>query len=329
MKFELISVIVPVYNVEKYLDKCLESIVNQSYKNLDIILVDDGSPDKCPEMCDQWAKRDERIRVIHKENGGLSSARNAGLERATGEYIIFVDSDDEISVDCIERLSATLKEKQYDIIVGNILTIGDDVLSRTLSLKLADGTILRGKEIEKTYRNKWNMCAVNKLYKTSLIRQYNLRFKEGLIHEDELWSLQVACLAKSLRAVNHETYAYYVREGSITTAKDKDLRKSQMLKVIAAEICSFLEERRIFSEKAYMLMQRFVWQSLKPSLVEKRRFVREYCELRIATAMPLLYRVRACGLHPRAQFQNIYYLLPSKVAAIIKYWCYQFKNGKS
>lgn len=86
---ELISIIVPVYKVEKYLDKCVESIVEQTYKNLEIILVDDGSPDNCPAMCDRWAEKDSRIKVIHKENGGLSSARNAGLDACTGEYIYF------------------------------------------------------------------------------------------------------------------------------------------------------------------------------------------------------------------------------------------------
>ena len=103
MKSALISVIVPIYKVEKYLDECIESIVNKTYRNLEIILVDDGSPDKCPEMCDQWAKKDERIRVIHKENGGLSSARNAGLDVATGDYVGFVDSDDFIERDMYEK----------------------------------------------------------------------------------------------------------------------------------------------------------------------------------------------------------------------------------
>ena len=90
----LMSVIISVYKVEDYLDKCVNSIVNQTYKNLEIILVDDGSPDNCPAMCDEWAKKDKRIKVIHKQNGGLSSARNAGLDICTGDYIMFVDSDD-------------------------------------------------------------------------------------------------------------------------------------------------------------------------------------------------------------------------------------------
>ena len=110
-----ISVIVPVYKVEKYLDRCVESIVNQTYKNLEIILVDDGSPDNCPEMCDVWAKKDERIQVIHKENGGLSSARNAALDISTGEYVCFVDSDDWIDSDMIEVLVRCVSEKKADV----------------------------------------------------------------------------------------------------------------------------------------------------------------------------------------------------------------------
>ena len=101
---DLISVIVPVYKVEKYLDKCVQSIVDQTYRNLEIILVDDGSPDNCPAMCDAWAEKDDRIRVIHKENGGLSDARNAGMAIATGEYIGFVDSDDWIFDDFVRCL---------------------------------------------------------------------------------------------------------------------------------------------------------------------------------------------------------------------------------
>ena len=100
----LISVIVPVYKVEQYLDECVQSIINQTYKNLEIILVDDGSPDRCPEMCDEYARQDSRIKVIHKPNGGLSSARNAGIDIARGEYIGFVDSDDYIAHDMYEKL---------------------------------------------------------------------------------------------------------------------------------------------------------------------------------------------------------------------------------
>ena len=102
MKEGLVTVIVPIYKVEKYLDRCVESIVNQTYRNLEIILVDDGSPDHCPQMCDEWAKKDTRIKVIHKENRGQGLARNTGIDNASGEYICFFDSDDYIAADAIE-----------------------------------------------------------------------------------------------------------------------------------------------------------------------------------------------------------------------------------
>ena len=111
----LISVIVPIYNVEKYLDRCVDSIINQTYKNLEIILVDDGSPDNCLAICDSWAEKDRRIKVIHKENGGVSSARNSALDIASGDYIGFVDSDDWIEPDMYEILIKNAKKYDADI----------------------------------------------------------------------------------------------------------------------------------------------------------------------------------------------------------------------
>ena len=119
---ELISVIIPIYNVEAYLDECIASVIAQTYSNLEIILVDDGSPDNCPQMCDEWAAKDSRIRVIHKENGGLSDARNAGIDIATGEYIAFVDSDDWIEPEMYEIMLAALKNENADICACNILS---------------------------------------------------------------------------------------------------------------------------------------------------------------------------------------------------------------
>ncbi len=112
---EKLSVIVPIYNVEEYLDECIKSIVNQTYKNLEIILVDDGSPDHCPELCDIWAEKDSRIKVIHKENGGVSSARNAGLDAAAGDFIAFVDSDDYLDSDMYEIMLTQMREHNADM----------------------------------------------------------------------------------------------------------------------------------------------------------------------------------------------------------------------
>lgn len=116
----LISVIVPIYNVEKYLVRCVDSIVNQTYKNLEIILVDDGSPDRCPQMCDDYAEKDSRIKVVHKKNGGLSDARNAGMAVATGEYISFIDSDDWIETSMFELLLNNIFQYDCEISCGGI-----------------------------------------------------------------------------------------------------------------------------------------------------------------------------------------------------------------
>ena len=116
-----VSIIVPVYKVEIELDRCVHSLVNQTHPNIEIILVDDGSPDTCPELCDQYAKEDNRIKVVHKENGGLSDARNAGLKKATGDYILYVDSDDYIDLDSCERLLNAIGDQEVDIVVGNAI----------------------------------------------------------------------------------------------------------------------------------------------------------------------------------------------------------------
>ena len=112
---ELISVIVPIYKVEDYLDRCIQSLVNQTYKNLEIILVDDGSPDDCPRICDEWEKRDQRIKVIHKENGGLSDARNAGMKVMVGAYVSYIDSDDWIAQDMYQKMINAIKKNNADI----------------------------------------------------------------------------------------------------------------------------------------------------------------------------------------------------------------------
>ena len=121
MKKELISVIVPIYDIEKYLNKCIESIVNQSYENLEIILIDDGSTDESGKICDKWKEKDGRIKVIHKENGGLSDARNVGIENSTGEILYFIDGDDYIDFDIIDNLYFSLLENNTDISMGGLV----------------------------------------------------------------------------------------------------------------------------------------------------------------------------------------------------------------
>ena len=133
-----ISIIVPIYNVEKYLRKCIDSILNQSYDNLQIILVDDGSPDNCPKICDEYLNKDNRIQVIHKSNGGLSSARNAGIKVANGKYIAFIDSDDYIELNMIEKLVNAIEKSNADLCICGIRWVNKD---GTLFTKVAKSPI--------------------------------------------------------------------------------------------------------------------------------------------------------------------------------------------
>ena len=213
-KTPLISVIVPIYNVEKYLDRCVESIVNQTYKNLEIILVDDGSPDNCGAMCDSWAEKDSRIKVIHKENGGLSDARNAGMDAATGDLMGFVDSDDYISPDMYQHLYENMLENNSDISACGVQIVFED--DRPANLLTKDGNIvLKTGEamkaiIEETYLKQpvWY-----KLYKTKLIE--NIPFEKGKYHEDVFWSYQAIGKAKIVSVFDIPCYFYLQRDGSI------------------------------------------------------------------------------------------------------------------
>lgn len=216
----LISVIVPIYKVEKYLRKCVESILSQTHTNLEIILVDDGSPDNCGAICDEYAKQDARIKVIHKPNGGLSDARNAGLDIMTGEYVAFVDSDDWIGPRMYETLLQMLKQFQADMAFG---AVADDLEQggRVTTVKVSnygDEPFSEGvvEAMRRYFHGSW--AAWDKLYKADLFR--DIRYPVGEINEDEAIVLQL--LSKCTRVCyTNEVFYHYMRRpssGSITAA---------------------------------------------------------------------------------------------------------------
>ena len=225
MDNELISIIVPVYKVEKYLEKCVKSILKQTYTNLEIILVDDGSPDKCGQLCDELAKIDDRIKVFHKENGGLSDARNYGVERANGEYIGFVDSDDYIHECMYEELYKAIKKSGTLIAECGVTRVykntlrphyeGEDyflVLDREEYLK----EYLKNKRL---YGSAW--C---KLIHKDLAKK--IKFPTGKIYEDAFYTLELLKTVDKYTLISGNYYYYYIRENSITTrsfsSKDMD-----------------------------------------------------------------------------------------------------------
>lgn len=240
MEEPLISVIVPVYKVEPYLDKCISSIVNQTYKNLEIILVDDGSPDNCPTMCDAWAEKDSRIRVIHKTNGGLSDARNAGMTVATGELMAFVDSDDWIVPDMYEYLYQRLTEDNSDIAACGVQMVWENKTPSRMLTRDGNCVLNQEEAMRAIIEESWLKQPVwYKLYKTALVR--DILFPKGKCHEDVFWSYQAVGRAQRVSVSDHIGYYYLQRGGSIMGA-GYSLKR---LDAVEAKVqrCAYIQER--------------------------------------------------------------------------------------
>ena len=216
---ECISVIIPVYKVEKYLNRCIESVVAQTYENIEIIIVDDGSPDKCPQICDEWKNKDSRIQVIHKKNGGLSSARNAGIHMATGEYILFVDSDDCIVADACEKLYAYANG--VDLVVAEATIYEDGKPIHRVHTNLKENHIYSGAEcaIEEIKAGEWFAAACYNFYKRKFIIENELYFVEGILHEDIDYLPRLFLAAKTVKYMRFEFYKYITRSTSICGTK--------------------------------------------------------------------------------------------------------------
>ncbi len=218
---ELISIIVPIYNVEKYIKRCIESIINQTYSNIEIILVDDGSPDNCGKICDEYVLKDKRIKVIHKKNGGLSSARNAGLEIALGKYISFIDSDDYISSYFIEKLYKTCKDKNCEITLCEYERVYSEIKKEnTIEKKDSIIEVYDTKQmLNKLYSTDYLITTVawNKLYKRDILK--NIRYPDGRLHEDEATTYKILYNAKKVAIIREKLYYYYYDENSIMNKK--------------------------------------------------------------------------------------------------------------
>ena len=220
---ELISVIVPVFKVEKYLDRCVQSIVDQTYRNLEIILVDDGSPDNCPAMCDAWAKKDNRIKVIHKKNGGLSDARNAGMAIATGELMGFIDSDDYISPEMYQLLYEHMKADGSDIAACGVQMVWEDDTPPQIMTKMGQYTLDNKQALQSIVEESCLKHPVwNRLYRKSCV--LDIYFPVNRIHEDAFWSYQVIARAKKESVIDSICYFYCQRTGSIMADRYSEKR---------------------------------------------------------------------------------------------------------
>ena len=251
----MVSIVVPIYNVEDYIRECIDSIINQTYNNLEIILVDDGSPDSCPIICDQYASLDPRVKVIHKENGGLSSARNAGIEVASGEWIVFVDSDDYINKSMIAELLDLQNETQAQIVVCDFCSFNDGAIPKT---KHFNNTVIDYSNFEAIeamfYRNGIGWTVWNKLYDISLFE--SIRFPEGVYCEDSATLYKLYLKANLISYSKQKLYYYRIRQGSIMNTMPDKLYDDILS--INDELCSDLKR---VSNHLYDLARGYVAKS--------------------------------------------------------------------
>ena len=254
----MVSVIIPVYKVEKYLDRCVESVCNQTYKDIEIILVDDGGIDKCPQKCDEWRKKDQRIKVIHQKNMGLSEARNSGLESSCGEYVIYVDSDDSIEEDLVESLMNLIEEHNVDIAMcTHRLKVNGIVEKRPFNSKIITGTV---NELLKFIFENGLWHAWGKLIKRELALE--AKFIPGLIYEDYENTPRLLLNTKRIAIGMDGRYIYSVRGDSIMEQRKKstdvDFAKitDELLKLYEESnyssdnknfVCSFLFKQLVYN----------------------------------------------------------------------------------
>lgn len=213
-----LSVIIPIYNVEKYLRRCIESVLKQTYLNLEIILVDDGSTDGCEKICDEYKEKDERVSVIHKKNGGLSEARNFGLKLVTGEIVTYLDSDDYIDANMYEKMIKAMRDKEADIVVCGTYIDYEDGSTKIKSEKKEK--ILNTEEalIELNSFSSFDMSVCNKIFKKEIIK--DIDFPVGKKSEDYFVMYQYFARAKKVVIINEAKYHYFQRSNSISRGKN-------------------------------------------------------------------------------------------------------------
>lgn len=213
---EKISIIVPIYKVEKYLDKCIQSIVNQTYSNIEIILVDDGSPDGCPEICDIWSRKDSRIHVIHQENAGLSAARNTGIRAAHGAYLCFVDSDDWIALNLCEEVMQIFANNDVGIVVFDCERVAESSKNLGGTETLQDGVLLQKDALRQLLCGNINNYAVNKVYKREVFD--DIWFPVGRTFEDMAVVYRLFLNTERIYCLNQKMYFYLQRSDSLTAS---------------------------------------------------------------------------------------------------------------
>lgn len=238
-----VSIIIPVYNVEKYLERCIDSILNNTYNNFEIILINDGSKDNSQEILERYYdKYPDKIIIKQQENQGPAQARNVGLEIATGEYIMFVDSDDFVQKDYIENYIKVLKEDDYDVVLGGYYKSDDNKTLYTICLQ------------DEPWSKYMIMGPYTKLYKKSFLQENDIKFIKVNIGEDIYFNLQVNALAKKVKITSYVGYHWYTNTSSISNTSHKDIKKVEIDKFLN-ESYSKLKEKNAITEENYEFLE--------------------------------------------------------------------------
>ncbi|MBH1960001.1 MAG: glycosyltransferase [Flavobacteriia bacterium] len=252
----LVSIIVPCYNVEKYVEACVDSVLKQDCENWECILINDGSSDKTLEIIKSFEAKDRRFQVFTQENAGLSATRNRGIEISNGAFLFFLDSDDLLSTDAISTLVSSVDNN--DIVTGITVTskINGDIISKISHLyppKEGDLTIANThfEVLTKSMESALTPVAQNRLYSKEFVDANNLRFKKGILHEDELWFFETMLLAKNVKFVNHETYFYRTDNENSITSKLSDRNLDSYISVLEEVHEKYIKKQNLDIAKWY------------------------------------------------------------------------------
>lgn len=287
-----ISIIVPVYNVEQYLDRCLESIVNQSYRNLEIIMINDGSTDSSAAMCEKWKERDKRIQVVHQENKGLGFARNEGIKRASGDYITFCDSDDWYSTLAFEKLNGIVEKYHPDVLDFGYTMVTEDARENIMLTYYDEGFYGEAQIHQEILPNYISKKAVldyskrivksvwSKLYKREIIRDTFFKSEAVVLSEDYLFNMEIFSKMKTYYLHKEALYYYYIREGSLTQryivdafSREKNLIRAYAEVIEKVPNNELLRERIEYAyiEAMYICVQNVCRKVSKKSYLEVKK----------------------------------------------------------
>lgn len=271
------SIIVPVYNVEKYLEDCLDSILNQTMKDFEVIVVNDGSPDNSQEIIDKYAKKDKRIKSFKKKNGGLSDARNYGVNKAKGEYLVFVDSDDSINCKLLEKINEVIDD-EADIVRYQIVKIENT--QKTIDASDMFENVSGEEAFSRLLKNSWFVTAWSAAYRKEFWIKNKFNYAKGKIHEDFGLTPYVYMRAKLVTAIDYAGYNYFVRENSIMTVnnKEKVIKKNEDCLFHYDRLMEFINNDKNVSENGKLLYKSYIANALITRIksIDDKEIKKEY-----------------------------------------------------